>query len=852
MNGSLLAASSAGEERAAVLGWPRRDSAREGGPNVNSRIARFCLLVAILGVPIYIWAYLEQWRLGAWPAGHPIPSLFPLQGEVGPAGGSPTGPRWSVGSTDELRFVLESILPGTPVTLRLSDGTVLSETLARARGLFELLVTALSGTLFWFVAAFVFGPRAGRDAVGAFFWCSFLFGLAIMVGGVSYPLVQAADLRARGVLHALCLAFLPPAFLHLALRFPRRHAVLERSAWLSRLPWIFSGAICLWQLYAFLGLAPLPVPGGASVMRIPERLSDLSLVLQVGAGLVLLVQAGKRFELTREQRQVKWLLWGMAVGVTPYVFLRTVPELIGVEPPLPVGVDRLFEMAAPIAFVIAVVRHQFLDIDIVIRRSLIYGTISLVILGLALGVAWVLHRGTEAVPRDLMLLSAVAVGLGAGLAFAPLRRGVGAVVDRFFFRIERDYGRALRRLDAALDHATSREEAAEALRSSIGNTLHVRSLGIALLDGDESDAERMELVGGFPGADSARALLQLAAGSEAPLIAAPHSTSMPEIERLFPSASGGVVVIAPLRSRALSGLLMLGRKETERRWTESDLRFVRRSAREAAPVLERFRLMRAAEEERSARERSEELNRLKGEFLARVAHDLRTPLTSVSWSTQNLLDGVAGPVSAAQAEYLRTVSASTLHLQRLVDNLLEASRIEQQRAEERAETLLLPAAIAQAVETVRAVALEKRVTLTVRECVPVQPVAGSAHRLVQVGINLLDNAIKYSPRDGVVEVEVGMLAPGVQGLRVRDRGAGWNCADPASLFERFRQGKQSVHSGRMGFGLGLYIVKTFVEEMGGAVRAYDVPGGGAAVECSFPDAGASRTGEGRDPGADGE
>ncbi|MCC7141754.1 MAG: HAMP domain-containing histidine kinase [Candidatus Eisenbacteria bacterium] len=820
---------------------------------MNSRIARFCLLVAILGAPLYIWAYLEQWGLGAWPAGGLVPPHFPIQGWAGETIAGPNGPQagggWSVASADELRFALESFPPGTPVTLRLADGTILREALVRARGLFELLVTALSGTLFWFVAAFVFGPRAGRDAVGAFFWCSFLFGMAIMAGGMSYPIDHAVDLMARSTLHTLCLAFLPPAFLHLALRFPRRHPTLEGSPWLTRLPWILSAVICAWQLRVLFGLEPLPAAGGTLAMQTPERLSDLSLVLQVGAGLVLLIQAGRRFELTREQRQVKWLLWGMAVGVTPYVFLRTVPELLGVAPPLPVGVDRLFEMAAPIAFVIAVVRHQFLDIDIVIRRSLIYGTISLIIIATALGVAWALHRGTEAVPRDLMLLSAAVVGLGAGLAFTPLRRGVGAVVDRFFFRIERDYGRALRHLDAALDHATSREVAADALRGAIANTLHVRSLGIALLDGEGGDAGRIELIGGFPSLGCARVLLELAAEADVPLIAAPHSTSMPEIERSFPPSTEGVVVVAPLRSRTLTGILMLGLKETERRWTESDLRFVRRSAREAAPVLERFGLMRAAEEERTARERSEEMNRLKGEFLARVAHDLRTPLTSVSWSTQNLLDGVAGPVTESQADYLRTVSASTLHLQRLVDNLLEASRIEQRRGDETSEVVLLAPVAAQAVETVRAVAIEKQVKIDLRETQPLRPIAGNAHRLVQVVINLIDNAIKYSPRGGVVEVEVGMLFPGTQGLRVRDHGAGWNCEDPSALFGRFRQGKQSMHSGRMGFGLGLYIVKAFVEESGGTVRAYDAEGTGACVECRFPDSAPVRKDEHRQPGA---
>ena len=155
---------------------------------------------------------------------------------------------------------------------------------------------------------------------------------------------------------------------------------------------------------------------------------------------------------------------------------------------------------------------------------------------------------------------------------------------------------------------------------------------------------------------------------------------MPDVEdvaypRRFHRA--GFVLAQPLASHDnLGGLVLVGGRTNERRYVEPDLVFLAGCARVAAQHLERIVLMQAMAEETLARERLAELDQMKSEFLAHVAHDLRTPVTGITWSARNLRDGLVGPLTADQVEYVQSIAQSGEHLNRLVSNLLEVSRLE--------------------------------------------------------------------------------------------------------------------------------------------------------------------------------
>jgi signal transduction histidine kinase len=227
-----------------------------------------------------------------------------------------------------------------------------------------------------------------------------------------------------------------------------------------------------------------------------------------------------------------------------------------------------------------------------------------------------------------------------------------------------------------------------------------------------------------------------------------------------------------------------------------------------------------------------ELNRMKEDFVAAVSHELRTPLTSVLGYVRTLRRPEFGEDPATREEFLQAAEGQGNRLFRLIRNLLSSARLE--NAGLRAGSVQVD--VAQLAEDARAsFPLESgRIDLTIAPDVP--PLDTDPDRMNEVLTNLLDNALKYSPDGG--RVELGARAEGefVQ-LWVRDDGIGIDGAEIERIFERFYQVDQTATRRFGGVGLGLYLVKELVGDLGGTVDVRSAPGRGSTFTVSLPIAG---------------
>jgi len=774
--------------------------------------------VCAAGFALALLAYRIQWRCSDFPTGFTADELaYPV--EV--AG-------FRAASPERLRFLVESWPPGTALTVTAADGATHAVTTVLRQGVFSLVLTGFGGLVFLTVAAFFFAPHVNRPGAESFFWLCFLYGLAIMVGGVFFPRQGSLFVTACGLVQFACLAAMPVIFLRLSFVFPRRSAVLARLPWLVPALLLLAGVAFVWQAVVFLRYFADPTVERGARLEPAHAFADFFMVTLTVLGIVLFAVRGRGLALTRERVQVRWLLWGFTIGVAPYVLLRTLPTLLGLPPLLPAQVDRLIELAIPVAFVMAVVRHRFLDIDVIIRRSLLYGLIAAALLLLYLLAGLTFEHLIGTLPGLDPWVLPVLLGLGAGVAFAPLRRGLGTWIDRTFFKLAYDQDRILARLDADLTEIADRASLARALLRQVRAALMPATAAVAVLRKDDL------IVVGDLEADSARVALtdeDSFLAHRTLLQAAPESTSLPELETdAFPARlrAAGVVLRTPLLTRdGVEGVVLVGARRTERRYVEQDVAFLAAAARLAVRHLERIVLQHAVAEEALARERLAEINRLKSAFLAQVAHDLRTPVSGITWSARNLLDGIVGELSSEQAEYVRAVVQAGGHLDRLVNNLLEVSRLDQGTP----EFLLGPVPASEVWESVVAmlgpVAEAKGVRLELVETGPAPSVRAQTDKLMEVAANLLDNAIKYTAPGTAVTVTLHPVRDGAHEVTVRDRGPGLGGQPLAALLARFAQGTPSPHSSQKGFGLGLHIVATYLEKMGGTLMAEDHPDGGA-------------------------
>jgi signal transduction histidine kinase len=229
----------------------------------------------------------------------------------------------------------------------------------------------------------------------------------------------------------------------------------------------------------------------------------------------------------------------------------------------------------------------------------------------------------------------------------------------------------------------------------------------------------------------------------------------------------------------------------------------------------------------------QKLDELKSDFVSHVSHELRSPLTSIKVSIANLRDGTMGPLAESQLIVLGRVAADLERLIRMVNELLEAARLEAGQAQLQKEVCDLEGIVRQVLETARPLTHEKGVELELRGSVTrvsVDPL--KLHRAV---LNLVDNAIRFSPSGGRVLVEVG-VEKNLAVCRVSDSGPGIDPARIERLFEKFNNEPGPKGEKRAGAGLGLWISKKIIELNGGSIRAENRPEGGARFTLSIPEA----------------
>jgi signal transduction histidine kinase len=234
--------------------------------------------------------------------------------------------------------------------------------------------------------------------------------------------------------------------------------------------------------------------------------------------------------------------------------------------------------------------------------------------------------------------------------------------------------------------------------------------------------------------------------------------------------------------------------------------------------------------------RLREVDQLKSDFLGNVSHELRTPLAAVKGYVDNLLDGVAGPLTDKPRHYLGRVRDNTDRLGRMVSDLLDITRIEAGKIELIPRALPVADLVADAIDGLRHVADERRVRV-VPDLAACSPVWADPDRVHQVLTNLLANAIKFSPPGGQVTVAARPDAGGLVRLAVEDTGPGIPPAERERVFDKFYQVGRLESDRPPGTGLGLTIARHLVELHGGRIWVEDAPDGGAAFVLLLPAAG---------------
>ncbi|OGC10006.1 hypothetical protein A3F86_03755 [candidate division WOR-1 bacterium RIFCSPLOWO2_12_FULL_45_9] len=235
---------------------------------------------------------------------------------------------------------------------------------------------------------------------------------------------------------------------------------------------------------------------------------------------------------------------------------------------------------------------------------------------------------------------------------------------------------------------------------------------------------------------------------------------------------------------------------------------------------------------------------LKTEFVSTVSHELRTPLALIKEGVSIVLDGLYGKINKDQKKLLSIAKSNVDRLARIINELLDISKIEAHRVELNRSQVDICAVAARIIEQMRGQAEESDINLTLKAFPQAVELSADSDRLEEVFINLFSNAIKFTPKNGTISVEIVDKDSLVE-VSVADTGRGISEADLPRVFSKFEQFGRTPGPGIKGTGLGLSIVKGLIELHGGNIRVESQPGKGTKFIFTLPKAEGAKDGQDR-------
>lgn len=312
-------------------------------------------------------------------------------------------------------------------------------------------------------------------------------------------------------------------------------------------------------------------------------------------------------------------------------------------------------------------------------------------------------------------------------------------------------------------------------------------------------------------------------------------------------------LVVPLLCRdELWGLLCIHQCDGPRCWQQSDIDFAQQFSFQLAIAIQQSNLFEQLQRELRERQqaqqeltqRNEELiraTRLKDEFLANMSHELRTPLNAILGMTEGLQEEVFGPVNEAQLKALQTVERSASHLLALINDILDLAKIESGQIELDCSPTAIAPLCQSSITFVKQQALKKQIQLSVNLPLNLPNIVLDERRIRQALINLLNNAVKFTPEGGRITLEVTLLKPSspetpTHYLRfsVSDTGIGISPENIQKLFQPFMQIDSALNRQYQGTGLGLALTKRIVDLHGGRISLTSEVGVGSCFMIDLP------------------
>ncbi len=609
---------------------------------------------------------------------------------------------------------------------------------------FYLISNSFAGLVFILIGFFVLTKNPGSLTHRLFHWVVVCTAVIMTTTWGNYSSLTLGLGYAVRFIFSMAYTLTPVIFLHFTLTFPRQKKLQDKKLLIPL--YSFSVLLGLYSFVTFMKAASLNSSQAIYRYVIAFDFCRILSVVCIISGLIIFIHSYMTSVIESERKKLRWILFGLVIGPLTFAVLWVIPQALTGYGLIPEELIVILMLSVPVAFSIAILRYHAFDIDLIIRRSVIYslviGVLVIIYTSLIFGVTHLIKQISQ---FDIGTVSAIIIAF----LFQPIKSKIQRIVDRKFFRVQYDFRLALKKFLNEIKNSESKEILADHIVEESNKLIPVLKIGFFLFDGKTSRIRLIAnknfdlLVGRSLALDQSRLKTEL--NKPVALPEKVESTVDLELADRTVFRRWGIALILPIKSSEgkILGFLVLGEKKSGQKYSVEDVDLLAEVILQTGMALEKINIRELLLRERIEKEKLEELNRTKSFFISSVSHELKTPLTSIKMFSE-LLQIKKMPDDKDSGEYLEIISGECDRLGRLIENVLDLSKIERGIKEYRFSEININSLIGRTLNLMSYQFKIENCTVETELCKDECSICGDGDAVMSAVMNILSNGIKYS------------------------------------------------------------------------------------------------------------
>jgi signal transduction histidine kinase len=769
------------------------------------------------------------------PGGIPLSGFIPEKFEVLTVNGQ------QVRSKEDVEFICDGLYIGSKAQVDIrANGKLqtISMKLIPFYGVLYIIILAFLCILIITVAVIVIVKRPIKDKAAWTFHFEMLMVyclLSMTWGNYIFPnLTSGVPIR---LIFSSAYSFVPVFFVWFTFVFPKEK--WNNTERLIVILSLFAIILSFGMGYSFFRAS---TERSLSWFNIYKTWFDICRVFFALSIIFSVLNLGHSYKYAAEEsdrRKLRWIFLGALIGPLSFVLLWQIPQLFTSSGLIPEELMLLFTAAVPLTFGFSIVRYHTFDIDLLFKRSTIYGTLLLIIIA----VYAILVGGFTILIGELTVLNSVvlsgAASVISALIFQPLRNSVKMFVDKKFFVVQYSFSEVQVEITDKLDKCLLVQEVAELIIAEINNIIPLKCTAFILFenvdagnktifaDRDESYVQALNLPGLRFEKVVPESLIPVFIENS---VEKGVSCLAAKLKEFGDSAFCGMIPVGSTTNN-IKAVLLVGKKRSDFVFSHEDITLLTFICGQAAAAIVRIDLYKNLLYEKTLSAKLKELNEIKSFFVSSVSHELKTPLTSIKLFSEILRN--SNQLPGKQEEYLSIIEGESDRLTRLINNVLDFAKIEKGIKEYNFSEVDLVLIIKNVLRMMQYQLKMHSFTTTESYACIECPIFADKDAVIEACVNIISNAIKYSDSKKSLQVSL-KTCDDVVLLSFRDEGIGIPEEKLPEIFEPYIRVKSVVALHAGGTGLGLSIVKHIMTAHKGRIEVQSKVGEGSTFSLIFP------------------